>query len=310
MIYLTRIKEQVPAWGEGIRLALYQGERPLGTRKAIESNLEKLEEVARKASRFDVQLLALPELYLSGYALDRQQVEELAEPVDGRSMARVAQIARANRMAIICPYAEREQAEGGERFYDSIALIDSEAKTLLNYRKTHLFGQTERENFSDGAGPFAVAEIAGFPVGVLNCYEAEFPELSRILAVKGAKLIVIPTAADYYYTLADGSQAQVPYPDVSRTLIPARAYENKLFIAYANRYGGEKRGGHEWNYRHNSVIAGPDGKLLLAARAEETLLIGDCVPGDFPPTHPEGDYLKDRRPELYRELISPQPQPF
>ena len=304
MIYLTRIRSSVPARGEGIRLALYQGERPVGTREAIDSNLQKLEEVAQKARQFSAQLLAFPELYLTGYALNRQQVEELAAPVNGPLIARVGEIAKANQIALICPYAERDETAAGERFYDSIVVIDSEGKTLLNYRKTHLFGQAERDNFSSGDGPFEVVAIAGFPVGVLNCYEAEFPELSRILALKGAKLIVIPTAADYYYTLADGSRSKVPYPDVSRKLIPTRAYENKLFIAYVNRCGREKRDGHQWHYRHNSVIAGPDGKLLLAAREEETLLIGDCVPGDFPPTHPEGDYLKDRRPELYQELIA------
>lgn len=305
MIYLTRIKEQVPARGEGIRLALYQGERPVGTRAAMESNLEKLEEVARKARRFEAQLLGLPELYLTGYALGWQQVQELAEPTDGPALTRVAQIAQVHRIAVIFPYAERERRADGERFYDSIAVVDPEGKTILNYRKTHLFGQAERDNFSRGAGPWAVVEIAGFPVGVLNCYEAEFPELSRILAVKGAKLVVIPTAADYYYTLADGSKAKIPYPDVSRKMIPTRAYENNIFIAYANRCGRENRGIHQWHYRHNSVIAGPDGELLLAAREEETLLVGDCVPGDFPPTHPEGNYLQDRLPHLYGELISP-----
>jgi predicted amidohydrolase len=67
-----------------------------------------------------------------------------------------------------------------------------------------MFGYTEGTE-----DPFRVPLVAGFPVGVLNCYEAEFPELSRILALWGAKLIVIPTAADYYYTLPDGWRTKV-----------------------------------------------------------------------------------------------------
>jgi 5-aminopentanamidase len=82
------------------------------------------------------------------------------------------------------------------------------------------------------------------------------------------------------------------------------AYFNKIFIAYSNRCGCEKVGKNSWQYRGNSVISSPNGDLLLAARSEETLLIADVIPSDFGPTHPEGDYLKDRRPELYRELIA------
>ncbi len=85
--------------------------------------------------------------------------------------------------------------------------------------------------------------VAGFPIGILNCYETEFPELAPILALRGAKLIVIPTAADYYYTLPDGHRTHVPYPDVTHTLIPAHAYENVCFIAYCNRSG---RGASQW----------------------------------------------------------------
>ena len=61
------------------------------------------------------------------------------------------------------------------------------------------------------------------PVGLLNCYEAEFPELSRLLALRGAKLLVIPTAADAWAQLSNGERTDRPYPDVSRTLIPAHA---------------------------------------------------------------------------------------
>jgi 5-aminopentanamidase len=309
MIYLARVKKEPPERGKGIRLAIYQGEGSVGTPEAVRSNIEKLEEVVKQAKNYNAQLISFPELYLTGYALNPALVEQLAEEVNGSSIRTISEIAKKSCMAIIIPYPEKDSSSGEVRYYDSIAVINSDGSLLQNYRKTHLFGQTERDNFSSGSTEmgneetFPVIKIVDFPVGILNCYEAEFPELSRILALKGAKLIVIPTAADYYYTLSNGKRAQIPYPDVSKNLIPSNAYFNKIFIAYSNRCGSETVGENSWQYRGNSIISSPSGELLLAARPEETLLIADIVPGDFGPTHPEGDYFKDRRPELYYELI-------
>ena len=312
MIYLTRVKKDLPQRGKGIRLAIYQGEGPVGTPEAVQSNIEKLEEVAKEAKKYDAQLISFPELYLTGYALNRDLVKQLAEEVNGPSVRKVSEIAKDSDMAIIFPYPERDSRSGEIRYYDSIAFINSDGSLLHNYRKTHLFGQAEKNNFSSGytetgnENLFSVVKVADFPVGILNCYEAEFPELSRILALKGAKLIIIPTAADYHYTLSDGKRTQVPYPDVTKKIIPANAYFNKIFIAYSNRYGYETVGENSWQYRGNSIICDPNGDLLLAARPEETLLIADLIPSDFGPTHPEGDYLKDRRPELYHGLVAKQ----
>jgi predicted amidohydrolase len=311
MIFLTRLKTQLSEEGEGIRFAIYQGERPVGTPEALQDNLAKLHEIVREDRKYHVQLISFPELYLAGCTLTPELVQQLAEPVDGPSLSRVAAVARAHHISIICPYAERDARGEAVRYYDAIAVLGTDGTLLHNYRKTHLFGAAERINYTFGYAegtedPFCVPLVAGFPVGVLNCYEAEFPELSRILALRGAKLIVIPTAADYYYTLPDGRRTTVPYPDITLTLIPAHAYENVCFIAYCNRFGREHLGGHTWHYRGNSMLCGPHGDMILAARPEETLLIADVVPGDYGPTHPEGHYLKNRRPELYKQLVAMQ----
>jgi len=309
MIYLIRVKEDLPQNGKGIRLAIYQGEGSVGTPEAVRSNIEKLEEVVKQAKKYDAQVISFPELYMTGYALNPALVKQLAEEINGPSVRKVSEIARDNDIAIVFPYPEKDSSSGELAYYDSIAFINSDGSLLQNYRKTHLFGQAEKDSFSSGytkkdnKNLFPVVRVADFPIGILNCYEAEFPELSRILALKGAKLVIIPTAADYYYTLPDGKRTHVPYPDATKNIIPANAYFNKIFIAYSNRCGYETVGKNSWEYRGNSIISGPDGDLLLAARPEETLMIADIVPSDFGPTHPEGDYLKDRRPELYHELI-------
>ncbi|MCX5751331.1 MAG: carbon-nitrogen hydrolase family protein [Candidatus Saganbacteria bacterium] len=280
----------------GFRLAIYQGEDQVGSFAAIEHNLSKLEKILTIAKKRGAQLLGLPELYLTGYALSPKLVKELAQPINGPAISRARALAKKHKIALVFPYPEK----AGRHYYDSIALIDKHGIILDNYRKTHLFGRSEKLNFSAGSKLSKISKINGFPVGMLNCYEAEFPELTRSLAIKGAKLIVIPTAADNYYILPNGKKTKVPYPDISKLLLPAHAFENHLFIAYCNRCGKEKVSNHTWHYRGNSVVVDPHGKIIAAAPPKETLLITDICPDDYGPTHPEGDYLKDRRPELYK----------
>ncbi len=74
-------------------------------------------------------------------------------------------------------------------------------------------------------------------------------------------------------------------------------------MAYSNRSGSETVGEGTWEYRGNSIVCGPHGDVLIAARNEDTLLIADVVPADYGATHPEGNYLKNRRPELYKTLV-------
>lgn len=213
-------------------------------------------------------------------------------------------------MAMLVPYAEKVKTSQGLKYYDSIAVINEAGELLASYKKTHLYAQAERDNWSFGDVPPGVFMLHGFPVGVLNCYENEFPELPRMLALAGAKLIVGPTAADCYYTLADGERSPVPYPDVSTILLPAMAYANDVFYAYANRAGYEKQGPNEWHYRGNSIIIGPHGDIIVAAgHQQDTLLVADCVPGYYGYTHPENPdytYMKDRRPEMYKPMVAPK----
>jgi 5-aminopentanamidase len=301
------VRLQQPAYGTGLRLALWQGSGDAGTAEAWEQNLERLERVCAIAAGHGAQLLAFPELYLSGYIVTPELAATLAEPVDGPSLQRVAAAARRHGLAIACPYPERAWVAGAERFYDAIALFAADGSLLRNYRKTHLWGPDEKRCWSAGyrhaeEGPaLTVQAVNGVPVGLLNCYEAEFPELTRALARQGARLVLIPTAADAWAILSNGERTDRPYPDISRTLLPAHAFENGCFIAYANRCGLEAVNGQPMAaYLGNSIICGPHGDVLLAARPEATLLIADCLLADYGPTHPAGTrYHDDLRPELY-----------
>jgi len=302
------VYESKPEMGQGLRLAVYQAQAAYGP-GATPKNLKRLEKIAKKASLLGAQLLSFPELYLTGYTLSPKEARKVAEFKDGPSITKACEIAGKLELAMLVPYAEKAAIGGSLKYYDSIAIIDEQGNLVTSYKKTHLYGQQERDNWSFGDKLPPVFHVNGFPVGVLNCYENEFPELSRILALNGAKLIVGPTAADCYYTLPNGKRSAVPYPDVSTILLPAMAYMNNVFYAYSNRAGFEKRGGDEWHYRGNSIIIGPHGDIIVAAgHQQDTLLVADCVPSYYGMTHPAAAYyyLKDRRPKMYGPLVSPK----
>ncbi len=310
MLIQTFTHPEPPKPGTGVRYASYQGSAPVGSEQDVDKNTETMIEIAKFArENHGVQIVAFPELFMMGYGLDPEMVKQLAEPVDGEHPAEVREAAKSAGIAVVCPYAERAQVHGETHYFDSIAVFGPDGDLRFNYRKTHLFGQAERENFTPGDGPYEHTLINDFPVGILNCYEAEFVELPRIQALKGAKFVIIPTAADFYYTKPDGKRTKVPYPDISQNLIPAQAYMNEIFVAYCNYYGYEHVQSDSWHFRGNSVLADPHGEMpLQAPHNRETLLVGDIVPGDYGPTHPAGaSYLKDRRPGLYQELVAAVP---
>jgi len=308
LMFKTSTYASVPEYGEGLRLGIYQAQAAYGP-GASAKNMDRLEKVARIAKERGVQLLSFPELYVPGYTLSPKEARKIAESADGTSITRACRIAGELKMAMLVPYAEKAKVDGEIKYYDSIAVINEKGKLVTSYKKTHLYGQQEREDWSFGSAPPPVFKVFDFPVGILNCYENEFPELSRMLALNGAKLIVGPTAADCYYTLPNGNRSAVPYPDISTLVLPAFAYTNNVFYAYSNRAGYEKRDSNHWHYRGNSIIIGPHGDIIVQANhQQDTLLIADCIPGYYGMTHPavNHSYLKDRRPRMYVPITAPE----
>lgn len=307
LMYKSSVYGELPEAGKGIRLGVYQAQAACGP-GASAKNMDRLEKVAGLAKKRGVQLLSFPELYVTGYTLSPEQAKKVAEFKDGPSITRARKVAKKLNMALIVPYAEKAKTKAGTQYFDSIAIISEHGELIDSYRKTQLYAQQERDNWSFGDTPAKMFKVFEFPVGVLNCYENEFPELVRCLALQGAKLIIGPTAADCYYTMPNGKRSDVPYPDISTLLLPAFAYANNVFYAYSNRCGYEKRETGTWHYRGNSIIIGPHGDIIVqAGHQQDTLLIADVIPEFYGPTHPEQDYyyLKDRRPAMYKELLAP-----
>ncbi|MNF66503.1 (R)-stereoselective amidase [compost metagenome] len=263
-----------------MRIALYQCP-PLPLEPA--ANLERLRQRAAEAARRGAALLVCPEMFLSGYNIGLDAVSALAEPRDGPWAARVAEIARENGIAILYGYPERS-AEGA--IYNSAQLIDAHGQRLGHYRKTHLFGELDNSMFSAGGDDFPLLELDGWKLGMLICYDVEFPENVRRLALAGADLVLVPTAN------------MVPYDFVCEVLVRARAFENQCYLAYANYCGGEG----DIRYCGLSSVTAPDGSLAAVAGREEALIFADLKRDKLEASRASITYLRDRRKELYGPL--------
>ncbi|MEV3969362.1 carbon-nitrogen hydrolase family protein [Streptomyces sp. NPDC050698] len=245
-------------------------------------NLKVLDEAAGRAAAAGAGLLVTAEMFLTGYAIG-DGIGRLAEPADGDCADAIAEIATNHGLAIAYGYPER----AGDTVFNSAQLISADGTRLANYRKTHLFGCFERDHFTPGDQPVVQAEIGGVRVGILICYDVEFPENVRAHALAGTDLLVVPTAQMH------------PFQFVAESMIPVRAFENQMYVAYVNRVGQEG----EFEFVGLSTLAGPDGIARTRAGRGEDLVLADVDPAFVAASREANPYLSDRRPSLYRPLV-------
>ncbi len=263
-----------------MRVGIFQG--PPGSGE-VARNLDLLDSVAQDAAGRGAGLLICPEMFLTGYAIGAEATARFAESVDGPSAQRAGAIARTSGLALLYGYPERSP-DG--RVFNAALLIDRDGRRLANHRKTHLFGDLDRSAFAAGESATTIAELDGLRMGLLICYDVEFPESARLLALAGVDLIAVPTAL------------MQPYAFIPHGLTAARAYENQVFLAYANRCGREA----DLVYEGASCIVGPDGRDLARAGSGQELILADLDPAAFAASRRINTYLRDRRPELYGPL--------
>ncbi|OEJ97112.1 carbon-nitrogen hydrolase family protein [Streptomyces thermolilacinus] len=262
-----------------LRTALLQSSGQLGD---VAANLKILEEAAARAAASGAGLLVAPELFLTGYAIGAD-IARLAEPADGPAAREAAAIAVRHGLAIAYGYPERD----GDAVYNSARLVGADGTLLANYRKTHLYGGFEQDWFTPGDQPVVQAEVGGVRVGLMICYDVEFPENVRAHALAGTDLLLVPTALMH------------PAEIVAESVVPVRAFENQLYIAYANRTGPEG----DFEFVGLSALAGPDGTPRARAGRGEELVTGDADPELLRRSRDENPYLRDRRPALYTGLV-------
>ncbi|MEO3430978.1 carbon-nitrogen hydrolase family protein [Pelagibius sp. CAU 1746] len=258
-----------------MKAALLQMQAATG---AVEANLQTIEEAAAQAAAQGAELLIAPELATTGYGAG-EAIRDLAEPAAGPQVARLASIAARHGLAVAAGFAERD----GDDVFNSLAMAAPGLAPAV-YRKTHLYGDYERALFTPGEVRPAIADWGGLKLGFLICYDVEFPENVRRLAEAGAEVIVVPTA------LPEGPYAGF----IATQVVPVRAFENQIFVIYANHAGRDARFG----YAGLSCIAAPDGRCLAASDGNEpALLFAEIDPAAYEESRRANSYLADlRRP--------------
>ena len=244
-----------------------------------EANLQVLEKYAREASAQGVKLLVTCEGFLDGYTsnpkmtpdLTRDKFFAFGEKVDGPILDRVASLAAQYKIHLAVGFAERR----GNKMFNSVLVFNPNGDRVLHYSKTHN-PRPDAEPFNTLGNHFPVVSTPVGQLGALVCYDRRMPEAARILAIKGAQIIIIPG----YGTDGDRNEA----------LLRTRAWENSVYVM--------------WVKQNQVLIINPSGKIiarddgngdqLVTARVELNDQVGT------------GD-IRNRTPAIYREILQSNP---
>lgn len=217
----------------------------------VEGNTRKVLEKIKSADvSGGTKLIVFPEATLSGFPT-RENIADIAQELEGPALAAVRAAARAKEVSVVVGLAERD----GSRFYNTTVLIDKSGDIVLRYRKTHLWA-SDVGVFTPG-DRFEVCEWNGVTVGLLICYDIEFPETARAVASLGADLLIV----------TNGNMD--PFGPVHRRAIAARAMENQMFAVMVNRCGS---GDDDLTFPGESSLVDPFGEAIATAGGEEAVL--------------------------------------
>jgi len=232
--------------------------------------IDKLENVLKKNPSCD--LIIVPELYLSGYG-NEKVIKKLQEKRGGQSSKLIANLCKKYATAILYGYPEQYQ----NKLFNAVQFINHQGEVLVNHRKSMLPLSSKENLIFDKGSKQTLITYKGLKIGIVICYELEFPELVRKLALKGAQLILAPTAQSIHW------------PAASRYIARSRAFENGVYVAYANFIGKL----NDIDFLGESKIIGPDGLDLTNAKKKETVITAFINTTAIAKVRKKMPYLKD-----------------
>ncbi|MEM9413344.1 MAG: carbon-nitrogen hydrolase family protein [Planctomycetota bacterium] len=256
----------------------------------IESNLARMQSFIETTTDQGAWLTVFPECSTTGYCYQSlEEAKQFAEPLDGQTTNRVIEMCRAFQTRIVFGLIESDE----DRVFNSLLLVTAEG-VAGHYRKIHLPKLGLDRFTTSGDMGFPVVDVDGVKIGLNICYDSSFPESSRILALDGADVIVLPTNWP-------------PTSGLTADVIPAaRALENHVYYMAINRVGTERG----FEFIGKSRICGPSGKTLgIANHAQESILYADIDPTysrakhlvNIPGEH-EVHRIDDRHPNNYDRI--------
>ncbi|HOI57973.1 MULTISPECIES: nitrilase-related carbon-nitrogen hydrolase [unclassified Methanoculleus] len=238
--------------------------------------------IVEEAATAGASLVCFPEQFVTGWS--PKMPPGSGEPLDGPLSAAFGQMAQENGIAVAGSIVE---AAGGRRPRNTVVVLDAGGEPLADYAKTHLFSPDGEDCNYTAGDRIATFAAGGTTFGLAVCYDLRFPELFRIYALAGVECMLVPAAW--------------PCCRLSHweTLLPARALENRYYVAGINTAGGPGEA-----YCGGSLAADPDGAVIARCGAGEELLIVELDPAAVHEAQSALPSLSDRRSDLYHRLLS------
>ena len=263
-------------------------------------NIDRAESLVRRAAGSEAQIVLLQELFSTPYFCKDQKQDHfaLAAPADDNPLIETMR-GLAAELQVVLPVSFFERANAV--YYNSVAMIDADGSLLGVYRKAHIPdgpGYQEKYYFNPGDTGFQVFQTRYAALGCAICWDQWFPEAARIMALKGAEILLYPTAI--------GSEPQDPSLESREhwtRVMQGHAGANLMPLAAANRIGEEEGESCALTFYGSSFIAGPTGEIVASAgQDEETVLTATFDLDAIAATRASWGVFRDRRPDLYAPL--------
>lgn len=254
-----------------------------------EKNLKKAAGLIELAAGEGARIIALPQLFNTvwfAHSIDKSNLSR-AEGEDGRTITFLRELANKAGSVVVAPIFEVDSGE----YFNTAFVLGPRGEIIGKYRKMHIPQiplWEERAYFKPGDLGFPVFKTPFAKIGVQICWDIFFPEGARALALKGAEIILAPTASAFYHSRKKWER-----------MISASAHANGVFIFRVNRVGAEKR----QEFYGRSFCVRPDGEYLTRPSGpSEGVVLADIDLSEIVATRGEWVFLKGRRPEHYKEL--------
>ena len=247
----------------------------------VDENYERAEKLIREAAAGGAEIIVLPEMWNTGYALEK--LAELADENGERSKGFLSKLAKELAVHIVGgSVAVKREGE----FFNTMYTYNKDGELVGEYSKVHLFRLMDEHLYLQAGNAMNRFNLDGLEAGGAICYDIRFPEWLRAQALDGAKVLFIP--------------AQWPTPRIDhwKILLQARAIENQCFVIAVNRIARKVE-----NFNGQSMVIGPWGEVLWTGAEDEELAIIDVDFSTVDEVRGRIPVYEDRRPQLYEKVV-------
>ena len=267
----------------------------------IENNLQKAIRLIEKASEQGANIILLQELFQTPYFCIQydEEIFKLAQPFEKNTLLiKMSKVAKKNKVVLPISFFEKDN----NAYFNSIAIIDADGTILGKYRKSHIpdgAGYLEKYYFNPGDTGFQVWNTTYGKIGVGICWDQWFPEVARIMALKGAEVLFYPTA------IGDEIMSTYDSSDAWQTVMQGHAAANIMPVVASNRIGSESVKDQVNGFYGKSFICNRSGKIIAeASKDKEEIILAEIDTEENHLFRRNWGLFRDRRPELYKEILS------